>query len=146
MAWGGGRRFPWSTLLSCLAPRCPFLGDNYRTQLVPVGPASSELPFPTHHQRFVLSTFAFVDSASQVALEGEVRRGPHVKRVRRGKSECRGRSSYLSQVLTSSASAEALHMQNQTDSCGSASCLLPALASRSLTPFSLVWILGVHLL
>lgn len=100
MAWGGGRRFPWSTLLSCLAPRCPFLGDNYRTQLVPVGPASPELPFPTHHQRFVLSTFAFVDSASQVALEGEVRRGPHIKRVRRGKSECRGRSSYFSQVLT----------------------------------------------
>ncbi|CAM5160073.1 unnamed protein product [Natator depressus] len=48
---------------------CPFLGDNYRTQLVPVG---SELHFPTHHQRFVLSTFAFVDSASQIALDGEV--------------------------------------------------------------------------
>ncbi|CAM4583408.1 unnamed protein product [Caretta caretta] len=47
----------------------PFLGDNYRAQLVPVG---SELPFPTHHQRFVLSTFAFVDSASQIALDGEV--------------------------------------------------------------------------
>ncbi|CAM5149328.1 unnamed protein product [Natator depressus] len=55
-----------------LVDGCPFLGDNYRTQLVPVGPASSELPFPTHHQRFVLSTFAFVDSASQVVLEGEV--------------------------------------------------------------------------
>ncbi|CAM5119674.1 unnamed protein product [Eretmochelys imbricata] len=39
-----------------LVDGCPFLGDNYRTQLVPVGPASSELPFPTHHQRFVLST------------------------------------------------------------------------------------------
>ncbi|XP_067397632.1 zona pellucida sperm-binding protein 1-like [Emydura macquarii macquarii] len=51
---------------------CPFLGDNYRTQLVPVSPASSELPFPTHHQRFVLSTFAFVDSASQMVLEGLV--------------------------------------------------------------------------
>uniref|UniRef100_A0A8C0IU32 Uncharacterized protein n=1 Tax=Chelonoidis abingdonii TaxID=106734 RepID=A0A8C0IU32_CHEAB len=49
--------------------RCPFLGDNYRTQLVPIG---SELPFPIHHQRFVLSTFAFVDSASQIALDGEV--------------------------------------------------------------------------
>ncbi|CAM4565539.1 unnamed protein product [Lepidochelys olivacea] len=48
---------------------CPFLGDNYRAQLVSVG---SELPFPTHHQRFVLSTFAFVDSASQIALDGEV--------------------------------------------------------------------------
>ncbi|XP_044870973.1 zona pellucida sperm-binding protein 1 isoform X1 [Mauremys mutica] len=52
-----------------LVDGCPFLGDNYRTQLVPIG---SELPFPTHHQRFVLSTFAFVDSASQIALDGEV--------------------------------------------------------------------------
>uniref|UniRef100_A0A8C8SCY4 Zona pellucida sperm-binding protein 1 n=1 Tax=Pelusios castaneus TaxID=367368 RepID=A0A8C8SCY4_9SAUR len=55
-----------------LVDGCPFLGDNYRTQLVPMGPASSELPFPTHHQRFVLSTFAFVDSASQMVLEGLV--------------------------------------------------------------------------
>ncbi|XP_067397635.1 zona pellucida sperm-binding protein 1-like [Emydura macquarii macquarii] len=55
-----------------LVDGCPFLGDNYRTQLVPVGSASSELPFPTHHQRFVLSTFAFVDSASQIVLEGLV--------------------------------------------------------------------------
>ncbi|XP_075784512.1 zona pellucida sperm-binding protein 1-like [Pelodiscus sinensis] len=55
-----------------LVDGCPFLGDNYRTQLVPVGPASSELPFPTHHQRFVLSTFAFVDSASQMVLDGLV--------------------------------------------------------------------------
>uniref|UniRef100_A0A8C3T501 Zona pellucida sperm-binding protein 1 n=1 Tax=Chelydra serpentina TaxID=8475 RepID=A0A8C3T501_CHESE len=54
-----------------LVDGCPFLGDNYRTQLVPMGPASSELPFPTHHQRFVLSTFAFVDSA-QMVLEGLV--------------------------------------------------------------------------
>ncbi|XP_034623569.1 zona pellucida sperm-binding protein 1 [Trachemys scripta elegans] len=52
-----------------LVDGCPFLGDNYRTQLVPIG---SELPFPTHHQRFVLSTFAFVDSDSQIALDGEV--------------------------------------------------------------------------
>ncbi|XP_034624701.1 zona pellucida sperm-binding protein 1-like [Trachemys scripta elegans] len=55
-----------------LVDGCPFLGDNYRTQLVPMVPASSELPFPTHHQRFVLSTFAFVDSASQVVLDGQV--------------------------------------------------------------------------
>ncbi|XP_038261987.1 zona pellucida sperm-binding protein 1-like [Dermochelys coriacea] len=55
-----------------LVDGCPFLGDNYRTQLVPVGPASSELPFPTHHQRFILSTFAFVDSAAQIVLEGLV--------------------------------------------------------------------------
>ncbi|XP_067397634.1 zona pellucida sperm-binding protein 1-like [Emydura macquarii macquarii] len=55
-----------------LVDGCPFLGDNYRTQLVPMGPASSELPFPTHHQRFVLSTFVFVDSASQIVLDGLV--------------------------------------------------------------------------
>ncbi|KAM9147805.1 zona pellucida sperm-binding protein 1-like [Pangshura tecta] len=55
-----------------LVDGCPFLGDNYRTQLVPMGPASSELPFPTHHQRFVLSTFAFVDSTSQMVLKGLV--------------------------------------------------------------------------
>ncbi|CAM5160063.1 unnamed protein product [Natator depressus] len=55
-----------------LVDGCPFLGDNYRTQLVPMGPASSELPFPTHHQRLVLSTFAFVDSAAQMVLEGLV--------------------------------------------------------------------------
>uniref|UniRef100_A0A8C3T5H1 ZP domain-containing protein n=1 Tax=Chelydra serpentina TaxID=8475 RepID=A0A8C3T5H1_CHESE len=55
-----------------LVDGCPFLGDNYRTQLVPMGSTSSELPFPTHHQRFVLSTFAFVDSTSQVVLAGQV--------------------------------------------------------------------------
>uniref|UniRef100_A0A8C8S6U4 Zona pellucida sperm-binding protein 1 n=1 Tax=Pelusios castaneus TaxID=367368 RepID=A0A8C8S6U4_9SAUR len=55
-----------------LVDGCPFLGDNYRTQLVPVSPASSELPFPTHYQRFILSTFAFVDDASQMVLEGLV--------------------------------------------------------------------------
>ncbi|XP_074854660.1 zona pellucida sperm-binding protein 1 [Carettochelys insculpta] len=55
-----------------LVDGCPFLGDNYRTQLVPMGPASSDLPFPTHHQRFVLSTFAFVDLTSQMALDGMV--------------------------------------------------------------------------
>lgn len=59
----------WSSL------RCPFAGDNYRTQLVPVGPATLQLPFPSHYQRFAISTFAFVDSPSMVVLEGEVRQG-----------------------------------------------------------------------
>uniref|UniRef100_A0A8D0HPW9 Zona pellucida sperm-binding protein 1 n=1 Tax=Sphenodon punctatus TaxID=8508 RepID=A0A8D0HPW9_SPHPU len=49
-----------------LVDGCPFLGDNYRTQLVPMGPVTSELLFPTHYQRFVISTFTFVDSASQM--------------------------------------------------------------------------------
>lgn len=55
--------------------RCPFAGDNYRTQLVPVGPATLQMPFPSHYQRFAISTFAFVDSPSMVVLEGEVRQG-----------------------------------------------------------------------
>lgn len=59
-------------------PRCPFAGDNYRTQLVPVGPASPQLPFPSHYQRFVISTFTFVEPPSMAVLEGEVRGGPGV--------------------------------------------------------------------
>nr|XP_056707976.1 zona pellucida sperm-binding protein 1-like [Euleptes europaea] len=55
-----------------LVDGCPFEGDNYRTQRVPLGPASSELPFPTHYQRFIISTFTFVESGSQVVLDGLV--------------------------------------------------------------------------
>ncbi|XP_053106430.1 zona pellucida sperm-binding protein 1 [Hemicordylus capensis] len=61
-------RLQWPVLVE----GCPFEGDNYRTQLVLVGPATSELAFPTHYQRFTLSTFAFVDSASQLVLDGLV--------------------------------------------------------------------------
>ncbi|XP_063003363.1 zona pellucida sperm-binding protein 4-like [Elgaria multicarinata webbii] len=50
---------------------CPYEGDNYKTQLVPVG-VDSGLPFPTHHQRFIVSTFTFVDAASQRMLTGPV--------------------------------------------------------------------------
>ncbi|NXN85797.1 ZP1 protein, partial [Bombycilla garrulus] len=55
-----------------LVEGCPFQGDNYRTQLVPMGPASPELPFPSHYQRFVVSTFAFVEPPGMAVLEGEV--------------------------------------------------------------------------
>uniref|UniRef100_A0A8D0EM30 Zona pellucida glycoprotein 1 n=1 Tax=Strix occidentalis caurina TaxID=311401 RepID=A0A8D0EM30_STROC len=55
-----------------LVDGCPFMGDNYRTQLVPVGPASPQLPFPSHYQRFVISTFTFVEPPSMAVLEGEV--------------------------------------------------------------------------
>ncbi|KFO79607.1 Zona pellucida sperm-binding protein 1, partial [Cuculus canorus] len=55
-----------------LVDGCPFEGDNYRTQLVPVGPASPQVPFPSHYQRFVISTFTFVEPPSMAALEGEV--------------------------------------------------------------------------
>ncbi|XP_033918188.1 zona pellucida sperm-binding protein 1 [Melopsittacus undulatus] len=55
-----------------LVDGCPFVGDNYRTQLVPVGPASPQLPFPSHYQRFIISTFTFVEPPSMAVLEGEV--------------------------------------------------------------------------
>lgn len=60
----------------CFPPRCPFQGDNYRTRLIPMGPASPELPFPSHYQRFVVSTFAFVEPPGMAVLEGEVRGSP----------------------------------------------------------------------
>ncbi|NWZ36571.1 ZP1 protein, partial [Brachypodius atriceps] len=55
-----------------LVEGCPFQGDNYRTRLIPMGPASPELPFPSHYQRFVISTFAFVEPSGTAVLEGEV--------------------------------------------------------------------------
>ncbi|NWI67625.1 ZP1 protein, partial [Todus mexicanus] len=55
-----------------LVDGCPFTGDNYRTQLVPMGPASPQLPFPSHYQRFAISTFTFVEPPSTAVLEGEV--------------------------------------------------------------------------
>ncbi|NWI92238.1 ZP1 protein, partial [Pitta sordida] len=55
-----------------LVDGCPFQGDNYRTRMVPVGPASPELPFPSHYQRFVISTFTFVEAPGMAVMEGEV--------------------------------------------------------------------------
>ncbi|KAL2087949.1 hypothetical protein ACEWY4_016777 [Coilia grayii] len=40
---------------------CPYTEDRYLTTVVPVG-ASSELPYPTHHKRFVVKMFTFVES------------------------------------------------------------------------------------
>ncbi|KAJ6662255.1 hypothetical protein lerEdw1_012418 [Lerista edwardsae] len=54
-----------------LVNRCPYEGDNYQTQFVAVA-ATAGLQFPSHHQRFVISTFTFVDSASRQALTGPV--------------------------------------------------------------------------
>ncbi|XP_074844458.1 zona pellucida sperm-binding protein 4 [Carettochelys insculpta] len=54
-----------------LVDGCPYTGDNYQTQLVPVG-AARGLQFPSHYQRFIISTFTFVDSASQQTLTGPV--------------------------------------------------------------------------
>ncbi|XP_036893195.1 zona pellucida sperm-binding protein 4 [Sturnira hondurensis] len=50
---------------------CPYTGDNYQTQLIPVQEAAS-LPFPSHYQRFSISTFSFVDSVARRALKGPV--------------------------------------------------------------------------
>jgi hypothetical protein len=55
-----------------LLPRCPFRGDSYRTQMVALDRA--ELPFSSHYQRFTVATFTLLDSSSQRALRGEVRR------------------------------------------------------------------------
>ncbi|NXL96011.1 ZP4 protein, partial [Alectura lathami] len=54
-----------------LVDGCPYAGDNYLTQLVPLSIASGLL-FPSHYQRFTLYTFTFVDSASQEMLSGLV--------------------------------------------------------------------------
>ncbi|XP_005405069.1 PREDICTED: zona pellucida sperm-binding protein 4 [Chinchilla lanigera] len=55
-----------------LVKGCPYAGDNYRTQRIPVNTASSLL-FPSHHQRFNFSTFSFVDSKrAKQALSGQV--------------------------------------------------------------------------
>uniref|UniRef100_A0A8C0BW23 Zona pellucida glycoprotein 4 n=1 Tax=Buteo japonicus TaxID=224669 RepID=A0A8C0BW23_9AVES len=54
-----------------LVDGCPYTGDNYQTQLVPLSLASGLL-FPSHYQRFTLYTFTFVDSISQEMLSGLV--------------------------------------------------------------------------
>ncbi|XP_030056066.1 zona pellucida sperm-binding protein 4 [Microcaecilia unicolor] len=50
---------------------CPFTGDNYMTQLVPAE-QSARLRFPSHYKRFIVRTFAFVDSTSQQAFKGQI--------------------------------------------------------------------------
>ncbi|XP_053318179.1 zona pellucida sperm-binding protein 4-like [Spea bombifrons] len=55
-----------------LVDRCPFPGDNYLTLLKPIIALSLSFPFPSHYQRFMISTFAFVDGSTQNALKGLV--------------------------------------------------------------------------
>ncbi|NP_001090415.1 zona pellucida glycoprotein 4 L homeolog precursor [Xenopus laevis] len=55
-----------------LTSRCPFPGDNYITQMIPVGAATQAVPFPSHYQRFSISTFTFVDGTTQLPLGGMV--------------------------------------------------------------------------
>ncbi|KAM4675780.1 uncharacterized protein O3C94_008380 [Discoglossus pictus] len=51
---------------------CPFIGDNYLTEMIPVGSPSQTVPIPSYYQRFIVSTFTFVDGSSQQALGGLV--------------------------------------------------------------------------
>ncbi|XP_040200994.1 zona pellucida sperm-binding protein 4-like [Rana temporaria] len=51
---------------------CPFPGDNYLSQGIPVGAPSQSMPLPTHYQRFMVSTFTFVAPNTQVSLGGLV--------------------------------------------------------------------------
>ncbi|XP_044092489.1 zona pellucida sperm-binding protein 4 [Neovison vison] len=54
-----------------LVKGCPYTGDNYQTQLIPVQKALDP-PFPSHYQRFSIFTFSFVDSVTKKALGGSV--------------------------------------------------------------------------
>ncbi|XP_039180331.1 zona pellucida sperm-binding protein 4-like isoform X1 [Crotalus tigris] len=50
---------------------CPAQGDNYQAQLVPLQ-WDAGLPFPSHHQRFMVRTFAFVGADSRRMLSGPI--------------------------------------------------------------------------
>ncbi|KAM4701854.1 zona pellucida sperm-binding protein 4-like [Discoglossus pictus] len=54
-----------------LVDRCPFTGDNYKTQQVPIG-SSASISLPSYYERFIISTFTFMDTSSQQALGGLV--------------------------------------------------------------------------
>ncbi|CAH6809772.1 Zp4 [Phodopus roborovskii] len=50
---------------------CPYAGDNYQTRRIDVQKISS--PFPSHHQRFSISTFSFTNAVREKqALGGQV--------------------------------------------------------------------------
>lgn len=57
--------------LPAVPSRCPSRGDNYQARLVPLQ-GDAGLPFPSHHQRFVVATFAFVGTDSRRMLSGPV--------------------------------------------------------------------------
>ncbi|XP_042541836.1 zona pellucida sperm-binding protein 4 [Dipodomys spectabilis] len=53
-----------------LVKGCPYAGDNYQTQQIPVQGATR---FPSHHRRFSISTFSFMNSTQAgKALGGQV--------------------------------------------------------------------------
>ncbi|XP_056372868.1 zona pellucida sperm-binding protein 4-like isoform X2 [Hyla sarda] len=51
---------------------CPFTGDNYMTRQLPVGTSSQAVQYPTHYQRFIVSTFTFMAPNGQHSLGGLV--------------------------------------------------------------------------
>ncbi|XP_003505312.1 zona pellucida sperm-binding protein 4 [Cricetulus griseus] len=54
-----------------LVKGCPYAGDNYQTRRIDVQKASS--PFPSHHQRFSISTFSFTNAVrEEQAFGGQV--------------------------------------------------------------------------
>ncbi|XP_064425113.1 zona pellucida sperm-binding protein 4-like [Latimeria chalumnae] len=53
-----------------LVDGCPYTEDNYRTRLQNVD--ASGLKFPFHYKRFIVKTFAFVDSATEQPFKGQV--------------------------------------------------------------------------
>ncbi|XP_067909686.1 zona pellucida sperm-binding protein 4-like [Heterodontus francisci] len=70
--WASPTAEPYSQLQwKLLVNRCPFTGDNYKSRLLPLD-AASHLRFPTHHKRFVVSTFTFWERVTGRPLSGEV--------------------------------------------------------------------------
>ncbi|XP_078410857.1 zona pellucida sperm-binding protein 4-like [Cetorhinus maximus] len=56
---------------SLLVDGCPYEGDEYQTLLHPVD-VFSGLVFPTHHKRFEVKTFVFLDGESEQPLSEQV--------------------------------------------------------------------------
>ncbi|XP_066216993.1 zona pellucida sperm-binding protein 4 [Saccopteryx leptura] len=54
-----------------LVEGCPYSGDDYQTQLIPI-PNATGLLFPSHYQRFSIFTFSFMDVMARRALKGPV--------------------------------------------------------------------------
>ncbi|MCY5962009.1 zona pellucida domain-containing protein, partial [Salmonella enterica subsp. enterica serovar 1,4,[5],12:i:-] len=57
----------WSLLMD----GCPYEGDDYQTLLHPVD-VFSGITFPTHHKRFEVKTFVFLDEESEQPLSEQV--------------------------------------------------------------------------
>ncbi|NP_758833.2 zona pellucida sperm-binding protein 4 precursor [Rattus norvegicus] len=51
-----------------LVKGCPYAGDNYQTKRIPVQKASDV--FPSHHQRFSISTFSFMSAGREKQVLG----------------------------------------------------------------------------